>query len=167
MARRVDEAVWKRWRQRIARQPESGLTVAAFCEKEGVSSASFYAWKRKLAGPGSSRPATRAARGPRSSGAARATSPAPAGAAARGVGSRRATSAQARAWPDRPGNGAATGSAADFLRVPVRSVRSSPWIELTLIDGTVVRLPQENLAALTVLLRALRGDEFDAGVREG
>ena len=37
-----------------------------------------------------------------------------------------------------------------------------PWIELTLADGTVVRLPQENLEALRTVLQALR-----AGHRDG
>jgi hypothetical protein len=41
-------------------------------------------------------------------------------------------------------------------------VQSSPWIELTLVDGTLVRVPQENLTARTTLLRVLRGDAFDA-----
>jgi hypothetical protein len=40
-------------------------------------------------------------------------------------------------------------------------VPSSPWIELTLVDGTLVRIPQENTAAFTMLLRVLRGDEFE------
>jgi len=31
-----------------------------------------------------------------------------------------------------------------------------PWIELTLVDGTVVRIPQENHVALGIVLRALR-----------
>jgi len=44
----------------------------------------------------------------------------------------------------------------EFLRLPVRGVRSMPWIELTLVDGTVVRIPQENLAALSTVLRTLR-----------
>jgi hypothetical protein len=54
---------------------------------------------------------------------------------------------------------------ADFLQLPVRGVRSSPWIELSLVDGTLVRVPQENLAALTTLLKVLRGDNLD--VRSG
>jgi hypothetical protein len=37
-------------------------------------------------------------------------------------------------------------------------MRSSQWIELILADGTLVRVPQENLAALVTLLRFLRGD---------
>jgi hypothetical protein len=31
-----------------------------------------------------------------------------------------------------------------------------PWIELTLVDGTVVRIPQENHAALSTVLQILR-----------
>jgi len=38
-------------------------------------------------------------------------------------------------------------------------MRQNPWIELRLVDGTLVRIPQENLAALTTLLRMLRGDD--------
>jgi hypothetical protein len=45
-------------------------------------------------------------------------------------------------------------------------VRSIPWIELTLVDGTVVRIPQENLAALTTVLRTLRADNSDGPVGE-
>jgi hypothetical protein len=30
-----------------------------------------------------------------------------------------------------------------------------------LVDGTLVRVPQENLAALTTLLKVLRGDNLD------
>jgi hypothetical protein len=33
-----------------------------------------------------------------------------------------------------------------------------PWIELTLADGTVVRIPQENHAALGIVLRTLQSE---------
>ena len=36
--------------ERLARFPASGLSAAAFCAQEGVALASFYAWKRRLAG---------------------------------------------------------------------------------------------------------------------
>lgn len=36
------------WRERIARRGESELTLAAFCAAEGVTTASYYAWRRKL-----------------------------------------------------------------------------------------------------------------------
>lgn len=41
------------WSERLRRYRNSGLTVAAFCERERVSVQSFYYWRRKLLGPGS------------------------------------------------------------------------------------------------------------------
>jgi transposase-like protein len=41
-------AVWKR---RVAEQRRSRLTVAEFCRREGVSPASFYAWRKRLQKP--------------------------------------------------------------------------------------------------------------------
>ena len=37
------------WREMLKRQPHSELTVRDFCEMEGVSTASFYNWRRRLA----------------------------------------------------------------------------------------------------------------------
>jgi len=37
------------WRRRIRRFSRSGLTVAGFCDEEGVSTASFYRWRNLLA----------------------------------------------------------------------------------------------------------------------
>lgn len=37
------------WRDLLRRQADSGMTVVAFCEREGVSTASFYNWRRRLA----------------------------------------------------------------------------------------------------------------------
>jgi hypothetical protein len=37
------------WRDRRARFPSSGLTVAQFCAQEAVSVPSFYSWRRRLA----------------------------------------------------------------------------------------------------------------------
>ena len=48
----------QRWLQRLQRFHRSGLTVAAFCQQEGVSVPSFYAWKRRLRTPSPDRPAT-------------------------------------------------------------------------------------------------------------
>jgi len=52
-------------------------------------------------------------------------------------------------------------AAPGFLQLPVTAVRPSPWIELVLPDGTIVRLPQQNLAALTMVLRVLRGERVE------
>ena len=37
------------WVERLARFPDSGLTVAQFCAAEAISVPSFYAWRRRLA----------------------------------------------------------------------------------------------------------------------
>jgi transposase-like protein len=36
------------WSEHLRRFSQSGLTVAAFCQREGVSVPSFYQWRRKL-----------------------------------------------------------------------------------------------------------------------
>ena len=43
----------KAWRRMLARFEESGLTAVAFCEREGISSKSFYRWRLRLGGSGS------------------------------------------------------------------------------------------------------------------
>ena len=47
------------WADRLARFAAAGLTTAQFCAAEGVSVASFYLWKRRLApaDPGNTRAA--------------------------------------------------------------------------------------------------------------
>ena len=51
MARPKDLSLEHTWRLRLRRQAASGLSISAFCRREEVSSASFYAWKRRLAAP--------------------------------------------------------------------------------------------------------------------
>jgi hypothetical protein len=46
--RRPDPATHRRWQQRLERFRTSGLTVAAFCDREGILLASFYVWRRRL-----------------------------------------------------------------------------------------------------------------------
>ena len=36
------------WRQALARQRASGLSIRAFCERDGLSEASYYQWRREL-----------------------------------------------------------------------------------------------------------------------
>jgi transposase len=59
--RRPDPATHHRWQQRLDRFRKSGLAVAHFCEREGISTASFYAWRRRL----QAEPPPAAAAGPR------------------------------------------------------------------------------------------------------
>jgi hypothetical protein len=51
MARPKDPHLERVWRQRLQRQTLSGLSIPAFCAREGVSSASFHSWKRRLTAP--------------------------------------------------------------------------------------------------------------------
>ena len=49
----------------------------------------------------------------------------------------------------------------EFLQLPVTAVQTMPWIELAMADGTILRLPQQNLAALITALRVLRGERLE------
>jgi hypothetical protein len=58
MARSSDPARAAQWRKRLERFGSSSVSVARFCRREGVSVASFYYWRQKLAA-GMDSPATR------------------------------------------------------------------------------------------------------------
>ena len=51
MARGCDGAKARVWRERLARFADGGMTIADFCLSGGTATASFYAWRRKLATP--------------------------------------------------------------------------------------------------------------------
>jgi hypothetical protein len=143
MARKANQVLWDQWRQRVKRQRESGLSIVEFCRREQVSPHSFHAWKGKLRRPG----------------AARGAGPA---------GVRRSRSRRGIAAPRRePRHAAARPTVSGFLELPVAAVRPSPFIEVALADGTLVRLPQQNLAALVAMLRVLRGDRGELPGEEG
>jgi hypothetical protein len=143
MARTLNQVRWDQWRQLIARQHASGLSVAEFCRRENVSRQGFHVWNRKL------RQRTSTRRGS-------------AGAAPKQRSRKRHLPVAPRRRSRRALLGPAAPTAAPgFLQLPVTAARPSPWIELALPDGTVVRLPQQNLAALVAVLRALRGERLD------
>jgi transposase len=48
MARSVDSVKRRLWEQRLRRFKQGYLTVAAFCQVEGVSVPSFYHWRKVL-----------------------------------------------------------------------------------------------------------------------
>ncbi len=49
MARTADPSRAAQWWQRLARFESSSLSVARFCQRERISVASFYYWRKKLA----------------------------------------------------------------------------------------------------------------------
>jgi len=56
MTRGSNSAKVQEWSERLARFQKSDLSVARFCQKEGVSQASFYQWKKKLFAAGEGKP---------------------------------------------------------------------------------------------------------------
>ena len=46
--RRPDPSIRQLWQQRLERFRHSGLTIPTFCDRQGISPASFYSWRRRL-----------------------------------------------------------------------------------------------------------------------
>ncbi len=139
MARNVDRRLWEAWQRRIGQQQRSGLSIVAFCRKEGVSPGSFHAWKRKLGGRGS---ATRSPQG-------RTAAETP----------RWATDDGFAVKPASPNVKLEASTAAGFVQVPLATAGTREWIEVVLGDGTLVRVPAHQTAALTAILRVLRSTD--------
>jgi transposase-like protein len=138
MARQANQVVRDEWRRRIERQGESGLSIAEFCRRENISSHGFYVWRRNL------RQTTLGT--PDSQGDAK---------------SQRSRRGGAPVAARRPPRQIARRAAADFLQLPITAAQPAPWIELALADGTILRLPQQNLTALVTALRVLRGERLE------
>jgi hypothetical protein len=49
MARSRDPRREHYWRQHLLRQHTSGLSIHAYCTRECISAAAFYAWRKRLA----------------------------------------------------------------------------------------------------------------------
>ena len=143
MARKLNQVLWDQWRQRMERQRSSGLSIVDFCRREQVSSHRFHAWKRKLCPTASTRHAAGKAAGTQRFGKRRSS-----------------VTPRPRTRPTLS-NPVMLPCPAEFLRLPVTAAQGSPWIELALADGTILRLPQQNLAALVTALRVLRGERLE------
>lgn len=48
MTRKGSAEKQRRWRNLLKRQASSGQSVREFCETEGISQPSFYAWRKRL-----------------------------------------------------------------------------------------------------------------------
>jgi hypothetical protein len=49
MGHPVDPKKWSTWRRRLKRFEGSESSIARFCGSEGISEASFYLWRKKIA----------------------------------------------------------------------------------------------------------------------
>lgn len=143
MARPRKEVRWDQWRRRIERQQRSGQSIAAFCRSENLSPQAFHTWKRKLRE------------------AALVQTDSPKRRMAADARRRSAHVTERRAAGERT-----PGHAPEFLQVPLAATPRSPWIELVLADGTILRLPSQNVAALVAVLRVLRGERPEATAME-
>jgi hypothetical protein len=143
MARKVNQVLWDQWQQRMERQRTSGLSIVEFCRREHVSPHRFHVWKRKMHPTIATRHGSgKAARKQRSGKSRSMVIPRP----------RRRQALSNPLLAPRP---------AEFLQLPVTAGQGSPWMELALADGTILRLPQQNLAALVTALRVLRGERVE------
>ena len=50
MPRKPDPELRRWWRELLQSYDSERLTVAEFCQEQGISTASFYQWRRKLSG---------------------------------------------------------------------------------------------------------------------
>lgn len=41
----------EQWQELVGRQRTSGLSIGAFCNREGLASSTFFAWRRKVEMP--------------------------------------------------------------------------------------------------------------------
>ena len=144
MARSVNQVLWDQWRQRLETQRTSGLSIVEFCRSENVSPHRFHAWKRRLF------PTARVRGIPDADMGTRRVR------RRHGIANPHARAQRTPAHPPMP-----PPHPAAFLQLPVNPAQGIPWIELALADGTILRLPQQNLAALIATLRVLRGERLE------
>ncbi len=152
MGRSLNQALHQAWRERVSRQESSGKSISEFCRQEGISPPSFFAWKRRLRinpsiGPLPSKAGPRKRQGrailKRSLGVRR-------GVATVGIpGSSSGVHADRTRQP-----GLLAGS---FHAIACAPPCGTGWTELVLGDGTLIRVPSENLAALELVLSTLTG----------
>jgi len=135
MGRRIDSTELEQRREWVRKQVESGLSAARFCRENALNPNCFHTWKRDLLAVQSRAARTNSKR----------TTP-------RSVAIE-SVAIESRAGSKRPSS---------FLQIPA-SIPSSPtWVEVSMADGIVVRVPAANLAALKMVLSSLKADREGA-----
>jgi transposase-like protein len=120
------------WKERLAAQQRSGLSIAEFCRREGIAPPSFYVWRKRLSLGGENRAAEEKSR------------------RARAGGQRSQAEAEAR-----------RARASSGLLVPVRLApepEAASGVRIELPGGAVLTLPADASAELvTTAIRAAMG----------
>ena len=118
------------WRNRLARQATSGLTVAEFCRLEGVSS-QLVPLEKEAGGQGAGSIGQRSLKTK--------------SAIAKATGQEASQRPGGRGWLLSGSD--PFGEGPGFVPVSLPASPSSPWIELILADGSVIRLRTEYFGA--------------------
>ena len=145
MARQVNQVLWDQWRQRIE---ETACERAV--DRRVLPKGKHLAARLPRLEAEASPSVTQRGMHPRADREVAAFPAATVPSSRRAARARKALAGPA--MPPRP---------TDFLQLPVTAAQGSPWIELALADGTILRLPQQNLAALITALRVLRGERLE------
>jgi hypothetical protein len=140
MGRRASLELRELWVQRLKRQGTSDLSIAGFCENEGISVSGFYAWKRRLKDVGKRSTATVRPRGDATSANGQAIRP------------------SRNMQPPAAGQSNQPVSAGTFFQVPVVVGHEQVSVDFELVDGTVVRVPASNFGAIELMLKTLAGN---------
>jgi hypothetical protein len=141
MGRKANPELKASWQGRIERQLSSGLTIAEFCLREQCSVNSFHAWKRRL-------------------GQIQAGDQQPDVGEFVRRGGKAARRTAGRPVDRQPGSGA-------FIQLPVLAQPMHSAAQFVLVDGTIVRVPADNFAALRLVLEMIRGDDQGRIARGG
>ena len=129
MSGRIDQSKWVERQEWVRQQQASGLSVAEFCREHGLDVGNFYAWKHKLAGELQGQ--------------------------SQSVAGKSGTGEKSFAGKSVAGDRAIARAFVQVPLPPTNGATGSPWIEISLADGTVVRVPASNLAALKLVLSTL------------
>lgn len=172
MARSVDARKWRAWRSRMKRFEKAGRSVAEFCRHEGVSDASFYQWRTRLAGISAAKKGEAAGRGKREAAGAwkgkasgpekgKASGPGKGKAAGPGKGKGNAPApgkgkavSPGRGRPAAAGNDGRADVTGGFSFTPVRLVAAAS-VAVHLPGGTQLRVPTSDPEVLRLVIDTL------------
>ena len=140
----------KGWQERFTRFHGSGLTAVRFCRQEGVSTAAFYQWRKRLAG-NRAKPAA-AAEPPKSRAQKKSLANHAQGRSPKGQAATASPKGQPRAKP--PKKQTRKPATCPSFR-PIRLSPGGTPMAIHLAGGARIDVPMESLDAVRVVLGEL------------